>query len=363
MREILKSYSVRFFSQKNRSFIQRFLFIVMMTFAINGVFVPSVHSQVKLAQTGFEFLDVPTNARATGMGEAFTTIDGSSESMFYNPAGIATIPSLVDIGASQLTWIADIKYLSAAAAFAPFDGKYGVIGFDFINVDYGEFHFTQVANNEQGYEDITGYPKPYALAFGVGYGKQLSEEFSVGGSVKFATQNLGNSLVPIYGQHLVGSVLTPDTTYKIKSYSLNVAAFDFGTIYKTGLKSLAFGMSISNFSKEIAYERESFQLPLTFKFGISMNMMDLVPSMADNSAFVVSIDAAHPRSFAEYLNIGGEYAFMNTFFLRAGYVTKQDDYGLTLGIGVHRYGFCFDYSYTPHTVFNNIQRFSLRFAI
>lgn len=94
-----------------------------------------------------------------------------------------------------------------------------------------------------------------------------------------------------------------------------------------------------------------------------MNLMDLVPSMADNNSFVVSIDAVHPRSYSEFLDIGGEYVFMNTLALRAGYVTNQDDYGLTLGLGVHKFGISLDYSYTPHTIFNNIQRFSLRFSL
>jgi len=94
-----------------------------------------------------------------------------------------------------------------------------------------------------------------------------------------------------------------------------------------------------------------------------MNLMDLVPSMQDFSSFVVSVDAVHPRSYPEYLNIGGEYTFMSTVALRAGYVTHQDDYGLTLGVGVHRFGVAFDYSYTPHTVWNSIHRLSVRFAI
>ncbi len=324
---------------------------------------PAAFSQTKLAQTGFEFLDVGTGARATGMGEAFATMDGSSESMFYNPAGIATIKSTVDLGANQMNWIADIKYFSGAATFSPYNGKYGVIGLSFLRVDYGKFNFTKVANNEQGFVDIPDYPGPFAYAVGLAYGKQLSEQFSVGGQIRFANQNLGNSEVPQYNQVLVDSVLTTDTTYAVKSYSLNVVAFDFGTIYKTGLKSLAFGMYVSNFSRELTYERESFQLPLTFRFGISMNLMDLVPSMQDFSSFVVSVDAVHPRSYSEYLNIGGEYTIMNTLAFRAGYVTHQDDYGLTLGVGVHKFGFAFDYSYTPHTVWNSIHRLSVRFGI
>ncbi len=330
---------------------------------MQGLFIPAARSQVKLAQTGFEFLDVATDARATGMGGAFTTIDGTSESLLYNPAGIATIPSFVDLSASQMTWIADIKYLSGSIAFAPYGGKYGVVGLDFVNVDYGQFNFTEVANNEQGYTDLTGYPKPYAYAVGLAYAKQLSEQFSVGGEVRFANQNLGNSIVPVYRQVMVNNVLTTDTSYVTKNYSLGVLAFDFGTIYKTGLKSLAFGMSISNFSREIAYEEQSFELPLTFRFGISMNLMDLVPSLQHLNSFVVSIDAVHPRSYSEYLNIGGEYTFMNILALRAGYITKQDDYGLSLGVGVHKFGISIDYSYTPHRIFNDIHRISVRFAI
>ncbi len=342
---------------------KRFLPVILLSVLTQFIFISTVSPQVKLAQTGFGFLSVSTDARATGMGEAVTTVGGTATSMFYNAAGIADMTSLVQAGVSQMTWIADIKYFSGAVAFAPFQGEYGVIGLDFTRVNYGEFKFTSVANNEQGFVDLNGYPEPYSYALKLVYGKKLSQEFSVGGRIKYAYQNLGNSLVPVYNQVIRDSVLTTDTTYQVKEYSLDVLAFDFGTIYKTGYKSLAFGMSISNFSREIAYERENFQLPLTFRFGVSMNLIDFVPSMADHSAFILSIDAVHPRSYSEYLNIGGEYVFMNMLALRVGYVTKQDDYGLTFGLGINKFGFAFDYSYISHEILNNVQRFSVSFAL
>lgn len=342
---------------------RRFLPVLLLSVIAQFIFMSPVHSQVKLAQTGFGFLSVSTDARATGMGEAVTTTGGITSSMFYNAAGIADMNTFVQAGVSQMKWIADINYYTGSVLFAPFQGDYGVIGLDFTRVNYGEFKFTSVANNEQGFLDLNGYPEPYAYSLKLVYGKKLSEEFSVGGRVKYAYQDLGQSLVPVYSQVMRDSVLTTDTTYQIKEYDLDVLAFDFGTIYKTGYKSLAFGMSISNFSREIAYERENFQLPLTFRFGLSMNLMDFVPSMAEHSAFILSIDAVHPRSYSEYLNIGGEYIFMNMFALRAGYVTKQDDYGLTLGFGVNKFGFSFDYSYISHEILNNVQRFSFSFAL
>ena len=338
-----------------------FIFYLIIFLLITSAF--PAYSQVKLAQTGFGFLDVSTDARATGMGEAVTTIGGSATSMFYNPAGIADMGSMVEAGFSQMEWIADIRYFSGSLAYSPMEGRYGSVGIEFLRVNYGEFNFTSVAGNEQGFVDLEGYPEPYAYSAQLVYGKELSEQFAIGGRVKYANQNLGTSQVPEYTEVIVDSVLTTDTAFVTKDYSIGVLAFDFGTIYKTGYKSLTFGMSISNFSKEIAFERENFQLPLTFRFGISMDLFDLMPSMADNNTFIFSVDAVHPRSFAEYLNIGGEYIFMNTFALRAGYVTKQDDYGLTLGLGVYKFGFAFDYSYTSHEILTDIQRFSFSFAL
>ena len=342
---------------------KRYLKSLLVIIFFQTAFLSNAISQVKLAQTGFGFLDVSTDARATGMGEAVTTVGGTATSMFYNPAGVSGMSSFIEANLNQMNWIADINYYSGSIAFAPFDKKYGVIGLGFIKVNYGEFNFTKVAYNEQGYVDLSDYPEPYAFALQLVYAKELSDAFSVGGRVKFANQNLGNSLVTEYQQVTVDSVLTTDTSYVLKDYSLSVAAFDFGTIYKTGLKSLTFGMAISNFSREIAYERESFQLPLTFKFGISMDVIDFIPSISDYNKLIISIDAVHPRSYTEFLNIGSEYIFMKTFTLRAGYVTKQDDYGLTLGLGVNKFGFAFDYSYTSHKNFNNIQRFSFSFAL
>ncbi len=321
-------------------------------------------AQQKLAQTGFMFLSVNTDARATGMGEAFTTVEGSATSLFYNPAGIAGMSSFLDVSINQMTWIADIRYLSGAVAIAPAEGQYGVIGLTFTTVNYGEFKFTRVAPNEQGFEDITDFPNPSAYVVGLGYGKTLTDRFAVGGSVKYAYQSLGKSIVPVYTQVIPDSgAPTIDTTNVVRDYNLSVLAFDFGTTFKTGLKSLVFGMSVSNFSREIRYERESFQLPLTFKIGISMDMMDLIPGATENHSLWVSVDAVHPRSFAEYLNIGGEYTFLKTLILRAGYITGHTDYDLTAGVGLRKFGFGLDYSYVPQKIFKDIHRVSLRFTM
>jgi hypothetical protein len=331
---------------------------------VSGLFASAAFGQAKLAQTGFNFLSVGTDARATAMGEAFTTVEGSSTSLFYNPAGLAGINSFVDLSMSQMNWIADIKYLSGTVAFSPLQGRYGVIGVSFMSIAYGDFHFTQVAANDQGYRDIEGWPSPGAYVIGVGYGRALSSQFSVGGQVKYAYQSLGQSVVPVYKTVVDASgIARQDTTNDLRDYSVGTLAFDFGTLYKTGLKSLAFGVAINNFAPEIKYERESFQLPLSFRIGISMNVLDIVPGIGEDHSFYASIDAVHPRSYGEYLNIGGEYVFSKTIAVRVGYITQHPDYDLTVGIGLQKAGIAVDYSYMPHKIFNNIQRLSVKFAM
>jgi hypothetical protein len=334
------------------------LILIAFFFIPSAVFSQgNTSNNEKLAQTGFQFLSVGTNARAAALAEAFTTYEGSSLSLFHNPAGLARMGTTFDFIVNQMDWIADIKYYSASAAFNWREGKYGVIGVSFLYIDYGEFEWTRVAPDQpSGYEDIDEWwPMPSAYAVGIGYAKELSDKFSVGGQIKYVHQRLGSSYVPVY----TGNTLTGK---EVKDYAMGVIAFDFGTLYKTGFKSLAFGMSIRNFAQEVKYEKESFQLPLTFKMGIGMNLLDFFPKWGKDNAFNLSIDAVHPRSFPEYLSIGGEYVFKNMLFLRAGYITTQDDYSYSVGAGVRKFGFAFDYSYTPFTTFNNVNRFTFQFA-
>ena len=314
----------------------------------------TTYSQKKLAQTGMQFLSVGTSARATAMGEAFTTISGASTSLFYNPAGLTNLSRTFDISLNQMTWLADIRYNSLCMAINVKNGRYGVFGLSLLKVDYGNFDFTRVAENEQGYEDIEGWQEPASYAIGLGYAKELTDKFVIGGQAKYALQNLGNSYLPRYTE--------TDTSIEKNEYELGALAFDFETIYKTGLKSLAFGVTVRNFSQEVSYVREGFQLPLTFKIGVSMNVFDFLPANSENHSLILSVDAVHPRSYPEFVNIGGEYVFRNLLALRAGYITNQDEYDWTTGFGLCYSGIAIDYSFTPITNFENINRFSVKFS-
>lgn len=316
----------------------------------------------KLAQTGFQFLSIVSDARAASMAEAMTSLQTYSSSLFFNPAGMAGMQNFIEISASSNQWIADIKHYTLGIAINPFEGRFGVIGFSAQSVNYGDFYGTRIRSDiDAGYED-TGIFSVNAIAVGVGYAKLLTDRFCVGGQIRWVQQDLGESVIPLNSR-----LDTIHTGYYVADTSrtankLSPLIFDFGTQFKTGIKSLVFGMSVRNFSKEVKYAKEGFQAPLVFTLGISMNVMDIVDINPLDQALNMSIDASHYRDHPEQLKIGVEYRVMDVLSLRGGYITNNDESGITYGVGVSKFGFAFDYAYTPFGVFNKVQRMTARFS-
>jgi hypothetical protein len=330
--------------------------IKIMLSVIMLVFVAETnYSQVKLAQTGIKFLSIGGDARAASIGDAVTAVEGNSSSMFYNPAAMSRQIHTLDVTFANTQWFADINYINAAISYAPANGLYGVFGVSIASVDYGDFNRT-IIGPDGGSLDIGTY-SPTALAVGVSYAKALSDKFSVGGTVKYVYQDFGDG-------HVVGGNYEDMETIKIDT---DVFSFDFGVLYKTGFKSLNFGMAVRNFSQEITYFEESFQLPLTFKLGLAMNLLDFTDITPNEHSFLFSIDAEHPRDNKEMLHLGGEYTFMEMLSLRVGYVTPETslagmNYGVGLKYGLGGINLGVDYAYTEFGDFDPIHRMSVKLS-
>lgn len=310
----------------------------------------------KLAQTGLKFLSVSLDPRASALGEAVTSVFTNSTAMLYNPAVLGDMEGIADFSFGTTKWIADINYIYGTAAVNLFDGDYGVFGVSLVAVDYGDFIGTVVAPNDNGYLEV-GTFKPTSMSLGIGYANKLSEKFSVGGNVKYVRQSIGTTVT---GFDEAGN-------RKIDDNAVSSIAFDFGILYKTGFKSLNFGMSVRNFSAELKYKDEEFQLPLTFKIGLSINAFDFLNLDPNMHSLLVAVDASHPRDYREQLSFGAEYIFMNTFAIRGGYTFPTDEQEYSLGFGIRQaitgVKLAIDYSYTPFGIyFDNVHRFSINIA-
>lgn len=325
------------------------MLIIVLGFTIQV----SAQEKTKLAQTGMQFLSVVSDARAAALGGSMTSLELQSSSMFFNPAGMAKMEGLVDISFSKNDWIADISHNALSVGFSPLNRKVGVFGLTVQSVDYGEILKTEVApGTDKGYNDLGSF-SPSAFSVGLGYAKDLTDRFSVGGHIKYVRWSLGESQVYVPVDSSVGTV----------DNELSPLAYDFGTLFRTGIKSLSFGMSVRNFSREIKFAKEGFQLPLVFSFGISFDVMDFLPYENKAHALWLSMDAVHPRSHPEQILVGMDYRFMEMVSLRAGYIPNNDEEDFSFGIGVMRYKFAIDYAYTPFGIFDNVQRFSVRFHL
>jgi len=309
----------------------------------------------KLAQTGFQFLSVVSDARGAALAGAMTTLPYASGSLFFNPAGMAEMNGKIDIVASKNSWFAGINHTTLSMAFNPSNNKYGVFGITAQSVNYGELQGTMVSGNDQGWVETNTF-MPSSVSLGAGYAIQLSDKFSVGGQIKYAAQQLGSGVVEIHPTND-----NPDSL-AVQKFSTSATAFDFGTVFKTGFKSVVFGMNVRNFSNEIAYLEENFQLPLTFTMGLSMDLIDFVPNFSDGHSLMLSVDAVHPRSYPEYLNIGMEYNLLDMLYFRYGYLANRDEQNSTFGFGVSRFGLGVDYAYIPFGILDEVQMITVRFT-
>jgi hypothetical protein len=310
----------------------------------------------KLAQTGMKFLTTSLDARASGLARSVTAVYGNSSALLYNPACMAGIEKSFDLSVGRVNFIADINYIYGTAAYVPGKGEWGVFGLSFISVDYGDLMGTVRAENEQGFIEL-GTFKPVAFSVGLGYSKSLTSQFSIGAQVKYVKQDLAGGVVNF----------TSDQSEVTLETNKDVIVFDFGFLYNTGFKSMKIGMSIRNFSQEIKYAQESFQLPLTFRIGLSMNTLDLTGMNPDEHSLMLSIDASHPRDYSEQLGFGLEYVFMKMFALRAGYEFPNDEHGFVAGVGFYKdisvINVGVDYAYTPFGIFGDVHRFTFQFSL
>lgn len=324
----------------------KILLTVCITIAM--LTVPANAQIKKVAQSGLQFLKIDMSARAAAMGGSYIMINNDASSVFYNPAGLAKMQNTWDFNVIRTQWIADISYLGGAAAYNM--ENWGTVGLSFMTASYGDDIIgTRYATNAQGYVE-TGKLSVGAYTVGLSYAKALTDKFMIGGQVKYCYQHLGDSYI--------------DTTGTLQRNEVKGFAFDFGTIFYPGWKSFRLGMSVRNFSPEFKYYQDGFELPLTFTIGFAMDVMDFIGKHED--PLLISVDAVHPRDYSDRINLGAEYSFMNSVFLRAGYKFNYDNEGFTAGLGLMQnfagVNVKVDYSYSTMKYFDGIHRISFGFS-
>lgn len=309
----------------------------------------------KAGQSSMNFLQVNLIPRAVSLGDAYSAVGTGVHGIFYNPAGLAEMNNQFEVILATTRWIADINYYVGGIAWNL--EEIGVVGFSFLNVDYGDIIGTSLlpfdvsSSDNLGYEETGMVKNVGAYAFGLSYGRSISNAFSMGLTVKYAIHQLG--------QNVLANGLKDNTQGKL--------AFDIGVKYYTPIESFRFAMSMRNFGTQVKYEEVSAYLPMTFAVGAAMDLMTVIQPDGDrNSSLLATFEFTHPNNYTERVHLGLEYNFLGFLALRAGYNTNHDLGGLSLGFGVtgEISGLMGDvsYSYSSMDLLNDVHRFAFLFS-
>jgi len=312
--------------------------------------------QTKVGSTAAPFLSIGIGPRAVGMGGAFTATANDITALYWNPAGVARMGGS---GAyfSHTKWFADINFNYAAAMLSL--GDWGTVGGSVTVLDYGETEITTV-------KEPDGTGAKYGakdLAMGLHYAMNLTDRFSIGGTVKYVQQSIWNT-------------------------SASTVAFDLGVLFLSEIYGLRIGATISNFGGDMTMDgkdlyvlydidpgifgnndqilaklkTDPYPLPLTFKVGAAMDVIN-----SSDLRLTLGVDALHPSDNSESINVGGEVVYKNLIALRGGYKSlflDNAEEGLTLGVGLNydiapNLGLSVDYAYQEFGLLKNTQFFSL----
>jgi hypothetical protein len=334
----------------------------------------AVWAQAKVGTAGVQFLKISPSCRAVGMGEAYVAVANDASAIYHNPGALARIEQPEAI-VSYLVYAVGLQYgfLGVTHPMPKWNGAWAGSVTYLTTDDMDET--TPERPNGTGRKFTAG-----DVAVGVSYSQKLTDKFSVGGTLKYINETLADK-------------------------SANGWAADVGTYYSTGWRSVRIAMLTSNFGPDMNFVDGPFPMPMNFTFGMSgylMNSADRQYWTGSDSvgthALLMGFSWSHPNDNLEVYNIGLEYGYEDTAFLRIGKkingihrwtwfdyqgkidegqdATNRDPFmeyplisndgkffqnGATIGAGVKltKIGLTIDYAFTGISYLDNIHRFSL----
>ena len=365
--------------------LKTFHFILVITLLIScGKSFSQVNykldGRINVITTAVPFLMITPDSRSGALGDAGVALPPDANSIHWNPAKLAFVPNDMSLSLSYVPWlkklVPDIA-LSYLTGYKKID-NYSAFAASLRYFSLGDIQFT----NDFGEDN--GNFRPYEMAIDGSYARKLSENFSLGLSLRFIYSNLAGK-----------TTFTNGTTTKPGiAYSGDFAAFWklkdkklFGKDLNTN-----FGINISNVGSKITYtdSKDKDFIPMNLRVGFYTNLhvdeynkvallLDLNKLLVPTSptykydsiigGFVVdhgmtpdvpvmkgifqSFSDA-PGGFKEELreispSVGLEYWYNDQFAARGGFFyedkTKGNRQYLTLGIGVKYSIFNLDVSY------------------
>lgn len=338
--------------------MKKLLLKLIVIFLFTGIHLHG-QSVSKTGTTAAQFLKIGVGSRAIATGGAFTAVANDASTLYWNPAGISRLKGVQGV-LDHSNWFLDINLDFVGLTFNL--GRLGTIGTSLTYLNMGEMLVTTTKDpeGESGEKFKAG-----AYSALVSYGKNLTDRFSIGLSMKYINEFIYNSSATGFG-------------------------IDIGTVYDTKWDGFTIGMSISNFGTKMQMKgrdlliqteldpslesdpekvnaelsTDRFDLPLLFRFGTAYKTHI---SIFD---FTMALDALHPNDNTESLNLGTELGFSDLAFLRFGYnnlFQRDNEQGFAIGGGIKlKFGktkWLLDYTYRQFGRLGNPQKLTISFSL
>ena len=322
--------------------------ILIMTLVLLVVSLCSAYAgnSRRLGTAGAQELLIPYGSRGVAMGGAVLSTISGVESMYWNPAGLASLEGTEAIF-TYLPYMADIDVNFVGVAT-------NVEGFGTIGAGAKVVSIGDIEETTQDFPDGTGRLfSPTLTVLNLSYARVLTANVQFGATAMFVHEDI----------------------FDVKATGL---AFDVGFIYDPRWKGVTLGLTIKNYGAEMNFSgrgfdeplndrpaagsNANFDLPSSINIGMAYDFLDQGPNFASLSGNFRS------NNYSEDFWQGGlEYVYDGRYSLRGGYNFSDDDnylYGASFGAGIKfdmgNTRFSFEYSWTETDVFDDNQYFTVK---
>ncbi len=278
----------------------------------------SARAQSSAGADAFDFLRLDANARAVGMGGAYTALATDSNALLYNPAGLARVRT------NEATFMHNQYALGVGQQYIGAALKNG-LGFQFNYASLGNVPRTTIANPG----GTGGRLNVSDTSLGAGYGRELSANLALGGGLKYISESLGDVSVSGYAADLGGLYRMPD------------------------VNGLTLGASLLNLGPSVKFQSNSEKLPTTIRLGSAYRLR------LPRNDLTFGFDITKSVTDKVRLGIGAETLIDEKFAVRAGFTTRQDvGIGIAFGLGWKGRKVGADYAFVPLGELGNAHRIS-----
>ncbi|MFC1619561.1 PorV/PorQ family protein [Candidatus Neomarinimicrobiota bacterium] len=279
-----------------------------------------------------------------------TGLTGDAASIFWNPAGIVNVANTA-VHFSHMEWFRYFDFTTASMVLNR--GRWGSFGVGVIVFRMEEMEIT----TEYEPNGTGRFFDAQDLALNFTYARSLTDRFQVGLTGKYIHQRIWNETAK-------GMAIDVGTQYRIdfRNLALAMSMTNFGpNLRMTGPELSVTYDADPNFPNRIVpamKQTEDYPLPLNFKFGIAVDLLNTPLLKIRNG-----LDVIHPNDNDERIQVGTEVSFADRFYLRGGYQFGHDSERGNAGFGIHTalsgYILSLDYSYSMYDLLPDIQQVSV----